>query len=146
MKKLVIALLFVALLGVGYFRWQASQPKDPLSPPGGHAAATAQTGAAASGSPGASAGVAKEPAKGLVATLQEPAAIMSAATYVPKDGVVDVELSQYAGYAGLIYAAFATPLQVSVADTYGNAVSDGSVTFAGPASGASAVFTTNPAS
>ena len=40
----------------------------------------------------------------LVETRTEVPRLLPAATYEPKDGVVDVELSQYAGYAGLVVA------------------------------------------
>ena len=47
------------------------------------------------------------------------------------------------GQSAVTNAAFATPLQVVVADSYGNPVSGVSVTFAAPASGASATLSSN---
>jgi NitT/TauT family transport system substrate-binding protein len=86
MKKALIAFLFLSLLGVGYWRWQAQQPQSSSAPTGTAPAA------------------AKAPIKGVAATLEEPAAVMPPATYVYKDNIVEIELSEYAGYAGLIYA------------------------------------------
>jgi NitT/TauT family transport system substrate-binding protein len=91
MKKVLIAVLFLGLLGLGYWRWQQQPPAGSASP--GSAPATSAAPA-----------VAKGPVKGLAATLQEPAAVMPPATYVSKDNIVEIEISEYAGYAGLIYA------------------------------------------
>jgi NitT/TauT family transport system substrate-binding protein len=93
MKKVLIAILFIGLVGVGYWRWQ------------GGASPTGNTSSA--NTPGKAASVAaapKAPVKGVASTLEEPVAIMPAATYNYKDNTVEVELSEYAGYAGLIYA------------------------------------------
>lgn len=92
MKKALIALLFLALVGLGYWRWQQQQPTSAPAP---SASSTATPAAPAAP---------KEPVKGLAATLQEPAVVMPPATYTPKDNIVEIELSVYAGYAGLIYA------------------------------------------
>jgi len=89
MKKVLIAFLFLSLLGLGYWRWQA-QPRT--APP------------IAAAGPVATAATVKGPVKGLAATLDEPAAVMPPATYDYKDNIVEIELSEYAGYAGLIYA------------------------------------------
>ncbi len=94
MKKLLIAILFLGLLGVGFWRWQSQQPA-------GAPAAAASAGSAST--PAASAAAPKS-VKGLAATLQEPAAVMPPGTYAYKDNIVEIELSEYAGYAGLIYA------------------------------------------
>lgn len=89
MKKALIAFLFLSLVGLGYWRWQAQQ-NSPSAP-----AATANAPAPAA---------AKAPVKGIAATLEEPAAIMPPATYNYKNNTVEIELSEYAGYAGIIYA------------------------------------------
>src|SRR6266700_7295474 len=89
MKKPLIAFLFLGLVAVGYWRWQ-EQSKQP-----------APNAAAA---PSAASVAPKAPVKGLAATLDEPAAVMPPATYNYKDNIVEIELSEYAGYAGLIYA------------------------------------------
>ena len=92
MKKVLIAILFLGALGVGYWRWQAQQP----SPSSASASAPSASSVAAAAPKG--------PVKGMAATLEEPAAVMPPATYVYKDNIVEIELSEYAGYAGLIYA------------------------------------------
>ena len=98
MKKVIIALLFLGLLALGYMRWQGqSKPTSP-APVASSNSETVKTGGAPAGK------AAREPAKGIVPTLTEPAAIMPPSTYVSKDGIIDIELSEYAGYAGLIYA------------------------------------------
>jgi NitT/TauT family transport system substrate-binding protein len=89
MKKALIAFLFLSLLGLGYWRWQAQ-----------HQPTAATTG----GAQAATVAAAKGPEKGVAATLDEPVAIMPPATYTYKDNIVEIELSDYAGYAGLIYA------------------------------------------
>lgn len=89
MKKVLIALLFLGLLGLGFWRWQARQPQPTPTAPGASSATAAAS---------------KAPVKGLAATLEEPVAIMPPATYTYKDNIVEIELSEYAGYAGLIYA------------------------------------------
>ncbi len=88
MKKALIALLFLGLVGLGYWRWQQAQPKPTTGSAGPAAVAPAEKG----------------PVKGLAATLESPATIMPPATYNYKDNTVEIELSEYAGYAGLIYA------------------------------------------
>jgi len=90
MKKALIAFLFLGLLGLGYWRWQSQQKPatQAASNPSAPAASTAP----------------KAPIKGIASTLDEPAAVMPPATYAYKDNIVEVELSEYAGYAGLIYA------------------------------------------
>ncbi len=92
MKKVLIAFLFLGLLGVGYWRWQAQSAPSAPTPSGAPSAAAATTR------------VAKGPVKGMATTLEEPVAVMPPATYVYKDNTVEMELSEYAGYAGLIYA------------------------------------------
>jgi len=87
MKKVLIAFLFLGVLAVGYWRWQAQRPQSSSAPAGTTSTATA-----------------KGPIKGVAATLEEPAAVMPPATYIYKDNIVEIELSDYAGYAGLIYA------------------------------------------
>lgn len=91
MKKFLIAFLFLCLVALGYWRWQSGQTAGPAT-------------ASPAGPAAASAAVKKDPVKGMAATLEEPATIMPAATYVYKDNTVAIELSEYAGYAGIIYA------------------------------------------
>ncbi|MEO7412282.1 MAG: OmpA family protein [Opitutaceae bacterium] len=91
MKKALIAFLFLGLLALGYWRWQGQQQSAPRA--GGTSAASNATKT----NP-------KAPIKGVASTLDEPAAVMPPATYPYKDNIVEIELSEYAGYAGLIYA------------------------------------------
>lgn len=93
MKKVLIAVLFLGLLGLGYWRWSQQNPAPAPS-----------AGTTSSAAPSAAPAAPKAAVKGLAATLQEPAAVMPPATYVMKDNIVEIELSQYAGYAGLLYA------------------------------------------
>lgn len=108
--KLVSVLLILGLLGIGgYFTYQKlGRPGAPA--PAGSGARDGRPGGAESGSdqpagdPG-HAGQSKSledlavvPAMPSVPVLTPPA------NYVPKDNTVDIELSEYAGYAGLIAA------------------------------------------
>ena len=94
MKKTLIAVLFLCLVGLGYWRWQQQAP----------AASPASASAVAATTPATAPAVPKGQVKGLAATLEEPATVMPPATYNYKDNIVEIELSEYAGYAGLIYA------------------------------------------
>jgi NitT/TauT family transport system substrate-binding protein len=99
--KIVFTILILAALGFGVWRW-----KDKLLPQ--HGGATPNTPAAtttAGSTPAAS-----TPAPGnlqaseVVETLMETPKLPAAVPYQPKDNTVDVELSEYAGYAGFIAA------------------------------------------
>jgi NitT/TauT family transport system substrate-binding protein len=91
MKKAVFALLFIALVAFGVWQY-----RDVLFPPSGESAAgDGET-------PGEGKPIAE--AEGLAETLTEVARLPDAALYQMKDGVLDLELSEYAGYAGLIVA------------------------------------------
>lgn len=111
MKKLLIAVLFLGLLGLGYWRWQSREaaaqtvaaPVAAAPVAGGGGGAVALPAPATGAGPAVSAAP-KGPVKGLAATLEEPAVVAPPATYPYKDNTVEIELSQYAGYAGLIYA------------------------------------------
>lgn len=85
--KLVSLAIVVMLFGVGgYVTMQhARQAALPPARPG-------------------SASPAAMPAEGLVAPLSETPKISPPAPYTPRDNIVDLELSEYAGYAGLIAA------------------------------------------
>jgi len=86
--KLLFTVIFLALVGFGIKQWW---PK--LKP---HAAASS-TQTAVDSSPGA-------PAIKLAETQYEVPKLAPPAPYTPKDNIVDIELSEYAGYAGLIAA------------------------------------------
>jgi len=48
--------------------------------------------------------LAGEPKTAVVPARPAPAALAAAGTYEPEDGIIDIEISEYAGYAGLLYA------------------------------------------
>ena len=87
--KLAFTLLVLGLAGVAILRWNK----------------TGQTGFAPAGSGHPPAGPAAAP-EGVefLAPMERPERLPAPLPFVPKDGVLDVELSQYAGYAGLILA------------------------------------------
>jgi NitT/TauT family transport system substrate-binding protein len=96
--KIVLTLLILAVVGFGAWKWSAKlKPGQP----------TPQTQSAPS-TPGTSASTPsgdKAPANiQLAETQTEPPKLAAAGTYQPKDNTVEVELSEYAGYAGLIVA------------------------------------------
>jgi NitT/TauT family transport system substrate-binding protein len=90
--KVITILLILGLIGVG--AWVILKPKpQPVPAPAG--GSLPDTGTA---DPGGPAGDAEIDAKAEVPQLDAPAA------YVPKDSTLEIELSEYAGYAGLIAA------------------------------------------
>ncbi len=97
--KIVFTILILAVVGFGVWRW-----KDKLLPqhaPAGQTTAGAPaTTAATTAAPSAATVQASEVVETMVETPKLPAAM----PYQPKDNIVDVELSEYAGYAGFIAA------------------------------------------
>ena len=93
--KLVLTLLILATAGIGIFKWW-----DRLKP----GAPTAAAAAPAAGPAAAKSGAAKLDAADFLAPLVACPILPPAGTYVPKDNIVDLELSEYAGYAGLVVA------------------------------------------
>ncbi len=102
--KIVLTLLVIAVVGVGAWKWwdkiNSSKAHGPGQPPSA-ASAPASPGAAA-----APAAASAEPAKPIVLaeTQTEIPKLAPAGVYQPKDNVVEIELSEYAGYSGLIVA------------------------------------------
>src|SRR4051794_36729189 len=96
--KIVFTILFLAVVGFGVWKW-----KDKLVP--AHQGTTQNTTGAggASGSTAAPAGAAVA-ASEVVETANETPKLPAAMPYQPKDNTVEVELSEYAGYAGFIAA------------------------------------------
>jgi len=86
--KLALTLLILCVVALGFFRW-----RDQLSRGLG----------AAGGGTNSSATPDETPAE-LVETQTEVPSLPAPIAYVPKDNTVDLELSEYAGYAGLIVA------------------------------------------
>jgi NitT/TauT family transport system substrate-binding protein len=87
--KILSFLIIVALLGLGgYVVRQKSEHRDQGTSTSAPAGAAAQA----------------EEKSAVVEPMTETPHLPSAAPYVPKDNVVAIELSEYAGYAGLIAA------------------------------------------
>jgi NitT/TauT family transport system substrate-binding protein len=87
--KLLFTLIFVALVAFGVFRyWSKLQPSTASRGPA--AAATAESS--------------EGPKIELAQTQFEVPRLAPPGAYTPKDNTVDIELSEYAGYAGLIVA------------------------------------------
>jgi NitT/TauT family transport system substrate-binding protein len=93
--KFVLTLLILAIAGLGAYKWW-----DRLKP----GAASPAPAAASPSAPGPTAAAAKLDAGDFVAPLTACPILPPAAAYVPKDNTLDLELSEYAGYAGLIVA------------------------------------------
>jgi NitT/TauT family transport system substrate-binding protein len=85
--KIILTVLIFAVVGFGAWKWW-----DKLSQ-------TPRSGASASGPERDKMALAE-----LVETQTEVPPLTPPAAYQPKDNVVDIELSEYAGYAGLIVA------------------------------------------
>lgn len=93
--KIVFTVLFLAIVGFGLIRWKEKLEPGRSTAPGPAESAKKHSGARLP---------AEVPAIELAETQFEVPKLAPAGTYTPKDGVVDVELSEYAGYAGLIAA------------------------------------------
>ena len=89
--KLVFTILFLAIVGMGVAKWW---PK--LKPEGPGRSETRTEEKAATGN--------EEAAKLLVETQTEVPRLSPPGTYQSKDNIVDIELSEYAGYSGIIVA------------------------------------------
>src|SRR6266536_659841 len=86
--KIFLTLLILGVLGLGVWKWWPKlAPHGPGTPPSTQASAAASVAAAE-----------------LVETQGEVPKLTPPAAYQPKDNTVEVELSEYAGYAGLIVA------------------------------------------
>ena len=97
--KIVLTLVILAVAVLGSYKWWARiNPVDAASAP----ASAAKPAATKSGAPGA--GLAVLAATDFVEPQTACPLLPPAGTYVPKDNTLDLELSEYAGYAGLIVA------------------------------------------
>ena len=96
--KIVFTILILAVVGFGVWRW-----KDKLLPQHGGTAQSTPVAMAPSANNAAPA-TATVQASEVVETLTETPKLPAALPYQPKDNTVDVELSEYAGYAGFIAA------------------------------------------
>lgn len=93
--KFSVAIVVVAMFGSGMWllkKKDAENPGAKPAPPAAPADAPAKDDLSA------------PPPPGMAETMQEIPRLADAAAYQPKDGIVDIELSEYAGYAGLIAA------------------------------------------
>jgi len=89
--KIVLTLLLLAIVGVGMWKWWDRLSQAPGQPAPGQPTETSTPTDPAS-------------AAQLVETQFEIPSLAAPATYHPQDNVIVVELSEYAGYAGLIAA------------------------------------------
>jgi NitT/TauT family transport system substrate-binding protein len=101
--KFVLTLLILAIAGFGAYKWW-----DRLKPSAYEPASSSRStgpGAAASGTvQNATQSAAKELEAQIVEPLLACPVLEPAGTYVPKDNIIDIELSEYPGYAGLVVA------------------------------------------
>ena len=86
--KLILTLIILGVVAFGVWQWRDKFARGP---------------GAATGASNPSAPAEAAPAE-LVETLSEVPALAAPAAYQPKDDTVDIELSEYAGYAGLLVA------------------------------------------
>lgn len=89
--KFIFTVIFLAMVGFGVTKWWAKLKPESSGGP-------AVVGQAGGG------GISAEAEKMLVETQTEVPRLALPAGYTPKDGIVDIELSEYAGYAGIIVA------------------------------------------
>ena len=95
--KIVLTLLILGVLGLGVWKWLPKIKSQTSSSP--TAAQTSEPGKARTDSAAATVQAAE-----LVETQTEVPKLAASGAYVPKDNTVEIELSEYAGYAGLIAA------------------------------------------
>ena len=101
--KFVLTLSILGLVGFGAYKWW-----DRLAP-AGLASTPATVSATAPSAPGSNTASATAPAATLddaefVAALTSCPILPPPAAYVAKDNIIEIELSEYAGYAGIIVA------------------------------------------
>ncbi|HEY6643844.1 phosphate ABC transporter substrate-binding/OmpA family protein [Povalibacter sp.] len=88
--NLITLLLFVGLIALGAWLWLGKKTPDATSP----------NGSPSSVSTTAADGTAPEP----IEPVDGTPTLDAAGTYEPKDGVLQIDISEYAGYGGLIVA------------------------------------------
>ena len=91
--KFVLTLVILAIAGLGTYKWWSRLASDPKA-----ASASGKTAAAATAKP------VKLDAADFVAPQTSCPLLPPASAYVPKDNTIDLELSEYPGYAGIIVA------------------------------------------
>ena len=90
--NIITAILLLGLIGLGAYLWLGKKSAEPGTP----GESTAQTAPATPDADG-DAPVPIEPVDGTPS-------LEAAATYVPKDNTLQIDISEYAGYGGLIVA------------------------------------------
>ncbi|HEY5808828.1 MAG TPA: phosphate ABC transporter substrate-binding/OmpA family protein, partial [Povalibacter sp.] len=90
--NLITLLLFLALIGFGLYLWLGKKPADE--------SAATQAGAQTSTPVAAADGDAPSP----IEPVDGTPTLDAAATYEPKDNILLIDISEYAGYGGLIVA------------------------------------------
>jgi NitT/TauT family transport system substrate-binding protein len=105
MGKVVSLVLVLALVGLGAWMVMRKKAPDTLTPTNNQQPVANPRTGSSTGEAAANAN-ANNPAEAaeLVETKTEAPKLVPAIAYVPKDNVIDLELSEYAGYAGLIAA------------------------------------------
>lgn len=103
--KFVLTLLIFAIAGFGAYKWWDRLKPAALSAPAASApSASSSPGTAGSARAAVDPKAAKEIEDKIIEPSLAPGALAPAGTYVPKDNLVEIELSEYAGYSGLIAA------------------------------------------
>src|SRR5213592_4463567 len=92
--KIILTLLILGVVGFGLWKWRDRFTPSGSSPSGSNRPAASGT------QPSGDTAQAAE----LVDTQTEVPPLAPPAAYQPKDNTLDLELSEYAGYAGLIVA------------------------------------------
>lgn len=95
--KVVLTLLILAVAGVGAYKWWDKLNPNAVPAAAAKADSSKATTTKSGGEPALN-------AADFVAPLDACPLLPPAAAYVAKDNIVDVELSEYAGYSGLIVA------------------------------------------
>jgi NitT/TauT family transport system substrate-binding protein len=100
--KIFLTLVILAVAGVGAWKWW--DKLAPKSSPNSAPVASASSQQAAAATAAAATPDADGKPVALAETQTEIPKLAAPGTYQPKDNVVEIELSEYAGYAGLIAA------------------------------------------
>ncbi|ATC64385.1 hypothetical protein CMV30_10690 [Nibricoccus aquaticus] len=99
--KFVLTLLILAIAGLGAYKWlNKAQPNAAPSTATSSASASNSGSSAANGTAGKAA---LDPAD-FIEPLTTCPLLPPAGTYIAKDNTLDLELSEYAGYAGIVVA------------------------------------------
>jgi len=97
--KIIFTLLIIGVVGLGVWKWLPKLKTASSTP----ASSSGASPTARSSTPGDQASPAVAAAE-LTETQTEIPKLATSGIYQPKDNVVEIELSEYAGYAGLIMA------------------------------------------